>query len=325
MHPCANHVSPSKAPAVKFEQDGQQDNDFSGQSHVLGENLPWELADTYALVLAAARIDYRFRRSGWGWSLEVAAAEADQAVEEIDRFQRENPPHQEVAEPRTTVKTLSGVLVALVLMAFHLVTTHEGAHEQFIVQAGADAQRILAGEYWRTITALTLHGDSRHLAGNMLAIAVFGTLLCKRVGTGAAWLLIVLAGAGGNLINAWMHQTGHLSIGASTAVFGAVGLLGGVRLPHGMLKSSLGQSFSWLAMTRTWLLPLGAALGLLAMLGSDVQTDLGAHLFGCLCGLFLGAGYGLRFPNLLDEGPQLLLLLLAILLVMGSWWRIGTH
>lgn len=309
---------------MRSEQGGPRDADSSGQPHVLGKNLPWELADTYALVLAAARIDYRFRRSGWGWSLEVAAAEARQAVEEIERYKHENPPQQEAPESTTTVKTLSGALAALILLAFHLAATHEGAHEQFILQAGADARRILAGEYWRTITALTLHGDAKHLAGNMLAIAVFGTLLCRRIGTGAAWLLIVLAGAGGNLLNAWTHQAGHLSIGASTAVFGAVGLLGGIQLPRGAGDFRSGRSFSRAALLRNWLLPLGAALGLLAMLGSDAQTDLGAHLFGCLCGLLLGAVYAVRFPERLDEGPQLLLLLAAILLVTGCWWLAGT-
>lgn len=301
------------------------DGGFQDQAHVLGENLSWEEADAHALVLASARIHYRFRRSGWGWSLEVAAADAAQAQAEIERFQRENPPVQDSSASSPAASgTMTGIVAALVLLSFHVVTTRHGAHEVFILQAGASAEHILNGEYWRTITALTLHSDVKHLAGNMLAIAVFGTLLCKRIGHGAAWLLIVLAGAGGNLLNAWLHQGHHLSVGASTAVFGAVGLLGGIRLPLGTREAVHGGAATWRSLVKAWVLPLGAALGLLAMLGSDAQTDLGAHLFGCLSGLFLGALYASRFSRPLEEGTQMLLMFAALTLVGWSWWRVGT-
>lgn len=259
--------------------------------------------------------------------MEVAAADAARAQAEIERFHHENPPVQgggeSAASPAGANRTMTGIMAALVLLSFHVATTRHGAHEMFILQAGASAEHILNGEYWRTVTALTLHGDVKHLAGNMLAIAVFGTLLCQRIGHGAAWLLIVLAGAGGNLLNAWLHQSHHLSIGASTAVFGAVGLLGGIRLPSGMREAAHGGAQARRSLARAWLLPLGAALGLLAVLGSDAQTDLGAHLFGCLSGLFLGGLYASRFPRPLDEGTQMLLLLTALALVGGSWWRVG--
>ena len=40
---------------------------------------------------------------------------------------------------------------------------------------------------------------------------------------------------------------------------------------------------------RNWTLPLAAALGLLALLGaSGENTDIGAHLFGFISGIWLG-------------------------------------
>ncbi|TVQ96429.1 MAG: rhomboid family intramembrane serine protease [Desulfovibrionales bacterium] len=299
--------------------------DAQDEPHALWENLSSQQADRYALVLAAAGIPYRFRRSGWGWTLEVLERDAPRAALEIEQFNLENPlleDHRQLASQSSPPAplTLTGVAAALLLLVFHLVTSRDGAHEAMIMEAGAHAARILDGEYWRTVTALTLHADARHLAGNMLGIAVFGTLVCRRVGVGAAWLLIVLAGAGGNLLNAWLHQTGFISIGASTAVFAAVGLLGGVRVfPMEGTRGSAGTEQSGF---RAWLLPMGAALGLLAMLGSDVQTDIGAHLMGCVVGFALGVGYSLVVPSQPGEARQNHLLLAALALVAGSWWLV---
>ena len=102
--------------------------------------------------------------------------------------------------------------------------------------------------------------------------------LCRLLGSGRAWFLVLCTGALGNLLNALVQSPDHRSIGASTAVFGAVGLLATINMLH--FRSIL---------RHRWPLPLAAALGLLALLGaSGHNTDIGAHLFGFISGIGLG-------------------------------------
>src|SRR5437763_159481 len=82
-----------------------------------------------------------------------------------------------------------------------------------------------ADEWWRAVTALTLHVDVVHVAGNALAVAVLLPPLVQRFGAGAALWLLLLAGALGNVLAAMTHDPRHLAVGASTAAFGAVGVL----------------------------------------------------------------------------------------------------
>ena len=103
------------------------------------------------------------------------------------------------------------------------------------------------------------------------------------------WLLILASGISGNLINAYVYGYGHNSIGASTAVFGALGLLSSYQF----LKKTQTPSTRFQA-----LLPLGAGLALLAFLGSSSHTDIMAHLFGFLSGVLIGFVYYwfIRYP-----------------------------
>ena len=118
-----------------------------------------------------------------------------------------------------------------------------------------------------------------HLAGNCLIGGLVIHLLCKVLGYGSGWLLLLLAGAGGNLLNVALRQGPHFSVGLSTSVFAAIGILTGLQIVRFRTRS-----------LRECLLPLGAGAGLLAFLGSEgVRTDLGAHLFGFLVGIGCGA------------------------------------
>jgi membrane associated rhomboid family serine protease len=172
--------------------------------------------------------------------------------------------------------------------------------------------RVREGEWWRLLTALTLHADLQHLLGNLAIGGIFILLLCRQLGSGLAWVLLLGAGTLGNLINAFLQPLTHNSVGASTAVFGAVGVFAAtsvVRYRHHL--------------SRRWPLPVAAALSLLAVLGSEGKnTDLGAHLFGLLAGGALGVtaeqlmiryGYPGRRLNLL-------LALFSVVLVVTAWY-----
>ena len=103
-------------------------------------------------------------------------------------------------------------------------------------------------------------------------------LLCRELGSGLAWSLLLAAGALGNLVNAFVQRSSHSSLGASTAVFGAVGILAAISLVR--YREQLRQR---------WPLPVASALALLAVLGTEGRnTDLGAHLFGFVYGVCLG-------------------------------------
>ena len=125
--------------------------------------------------------------------------------------------------------SLSGLFVSLLLFTVHAAVVTSSAPGDYITQFGANARRIMGGEAYRCVTALLLHADGAHLAGNMVALVLFGDVLCQIAGVGVTWMMILVCGTLGNLINAAFHETGHLSIGASTSVFGAVGMLCAIR------------------------------------------------------------------------------------------------
>jgi membrane associated rhomboid family serine protease len=144
------------------------------------------------------------------------------------------------------------------------------------------------------LTALTLHKDLAHALGNTLIGGLFLASLSGRVGVGVALAGALLSGAVGNLADAIHHQTGHNSIGASTAVFGVVGLLCGIEAWRRQ-RVALPWRGAWV--------PIGAGAALLAMLGSGGgEVDFGAHVYGLLAGM--GIGF-LLAPRVSPEPPEL--------------------
>jgi rhomboid protease GluP len=160
---------------------------------------------------------------------------------------------------------------------------------QWFERGSADADRILQGELWRTVTALSLHANLAHALSNAIGITVFLGALSSILGPGLSSALVLLAGAGGNLANALIYGSSHVSIGASTSVFGAVGMLGGLGLARrGQRK---------VPRRRAWV-PVAAALALLAMLGTGGErVDVLAHLFGFLFGGVLGLLFAFVAPS----------------------------
>jgi membrane associated rhomboid family serine protease len=270
------------------------------------------LADEWALVLASAGIEARIRPTGHGFGLEVASEDASRAATVLETWQAENPPPPRVRPwPLWTGDVSAGLLVPLLLAGFFWWTGPRNPAVAWFAAGSADAARILAGEWWRTVTALTLHADAAHAAGNALTGALFLTAACRLLGPGAALSLALAAGAGGNAVNAWVHGDGHVSVGASTAVFGAVGLLGGAGVVRRRRLGTTGR--------HAWV-PVAASVGLLAMLGaSGDDVDIWAHLFGLASGAVLGLAAAATSPGPAPAAVQWLFGLGGAGLVLYCW------
>jgi membrane associated rhomboid family serine protease len=251
------------------------------------------LAEEWELVLLAQHLSPNLRRTPDGIALCVAQAELSRALAGLAAYERENQRKAlERIEPMASGSCFAGVAVASLLLGFYFATVQWLPTMSWFERGSADAQRILEGELWRTVTALTLHADIGHALSNAVVVGLFFSALSSMVGAGLGAALILLAGAGGNLANAFLHGSPHDSVGASTAVFGAVGLLASL----GLIRRRR-QPFS---RRRAWL-PVAAALALLGMLGSGGQrVDIWAHLFGLLVGALLGvivARFALAAPG----------------------------
>lgn len=145
-----------------------------------------------------------------------------------------------------------------------------------------------AHEWWRPMTALFLHADLSHLFGNILFGCLFAPLVARMIGGGLGWALILAAGVAGNLLTSRLHfPEPYTALGASTAVFGALGILTG----GGVLLAFLTpERAPWARV----ILPLGGGVALLGWLGvGGAGTDVLGHAAGFVSGLVLG-GIALR-------------------------------
>ncbi len=279
---------------------------------ILCESLTQDQANTYGLVLASGGLPYSMVRSGSGWEIwvdETIHARALDLVAEYDAENSQQPPlDAQTAQEHN--KTYTGIWVSLFLLACNMAVNMFGGIGKIAGQYGASAFDILNGDVYRTVTSLMLHADTPHLVGNMAGIAIFGTWVCNITGAGVGWLVILLTGILGNLANAALFQYGHNSIGASTAVFGAVGFLAAYQLDR-KIKVVDQRKKAWL--------PLAGGLALLAFLGTGIHSDLTAHLFGFLAGIFLGLVYAMVLHRLLKKKHQTYCMAATIGIVIFSW------
>jgi membrane associated rhomboid family serine protease len=238
------------------------------------EMPPKECADC-AFLLDAIGIPYERRTTATGASLWVLPEHHARAARELGAFLRENrrPAQPPVVWPRHPHALYGVIGYALVQVVATLATVSYAFDKNWVSNGALDAGFLGRGEWWRVLTALTLHADMPHLLSNL----VFGGLF----GPGLAWLLIV-AGAGlAYGIDALLHPPQHYLLGASTAVFTSLGLI---------------ASYGWRRHLRNWTpwmrnaSPLLAGFALLAFTGTGGEnTDILAHFAGFAVGAATGA------------------------------------
>ena len=277
-----------------------------------------------ALVLLAVGIESVVTFAGARFILWVSEGDAPRALAHLRQYESENRPAPPPPPPRPLypnawagclgyVFCLMGVAYALSaglvrLDAFDVGDLH--------------AARVQSGQLWRAWTALTLHLDGAHLAANLGAGVWFGYLAARQIGVGSAWFLIVSGAALANLFEGCFASPDHASVGASTAVFTALGLMSAYSWRE---RFQLPQRWA-----RRWG-PLIAGVILLGWTGSGGSSEEGGsagaenvdiigHIAGFVVGIMLGATAALPWwRRLLDRVPQWLAGAAALASIMIAW------
>jgi len=292
------------------------------------------IAEEHALVLEAVGIVSGNAFAFGQYVLLVPAEDAARARLELDRYVRENrvgPPHAAAPEPLRR-SAGSALVYAAVLVAMD-AAQRRGAFGIDWWSAGvASARLIEGGALWRSVTALCLHADGLHLASNLAFGAFFGVMLAQSAGFGVAWLAFVLTGGIGNGLNAFLQSPSHSAIGASTGVFGMLG----VQVAHDWVR----RRELHYNLFRRWA-PIAIGAALLAWLGGDgrqidpnalpksinelnvelPRIDVWAHVLGFATGLSLGGVFGWSRPRIRWTTPvQIALAATAGGIVLWAWW-----
>jgi membrane associated rhomboid family serine protease len=279
-----------------------------------------KVVDEWALVLLTQGISASVRRTRAGFALSVQPRDSERAAAALaahdrekwgEAREKEEEGEEKEEEAAGSGYLLAGLAVPLALLVFFFVTGPRNPGVHWFARGSADAERIVNGDLWRTVTALTLHADFLHVMVNAITGAIFLSACFRLLGVGLGGALVLLAGAGGNLANAVLHGGLHNAVGASTAVFGALGALGGL----GVVRRRRTEARS----RRAWV-PFAAGLALLAWIGTAGQrVDLWAHLCGFLLGSLLGIFAGIAVFRPPGARVQWALGAAAVATVLWSW------
>jgi len=137
---------------------------------------------------------------------------------------------------------------------------------------------VAAGEWWRLLSSVFLHGGLLHLGMNCWALLAVGPLVEEMYGARKALVMYVLTGVGGSMAScAWRAGTLGSGVGASGALFGMIGvaLVWGYRRGGALGAGVRAQMAQW------------AMYGLI--MGFLFRFDNAAHLGGFVTGAVLAA------------------------------------
>ncbi|MBV9477055.1 MAG: rhomboid family intramembrane serine protease [Acidobacteria bacterium] len=191
--------------------------------------------------------------------------------------------------PRRRRRTPAALFLICAILAGFAIEILTGAWrngERLALLGATIPEAVRAGQYWRLVTAMFLHGDGTvggdllHLAVNLFALYQLGPLYELMFGTRRFLIIYFSAGIVASLTSV-LHNAGA-SVGASGAIFGILGafissILRSPRWRHDRMgRSIVKQCIFW------------AALNLIVV-SRFPQIDNAAHIGGLVAGLLLGA------------------------------------
>lgn len=265
-------------------------------------------------MLQSMQIDSHVTEYEGRYYLLIEEQLAEKAYTQLRHYVAENTPELRIERPLLPLSKgyIGAYVYAIILLLIGLLQSTHAFNLEWEAIGLADSLKIEYGQWWRSITALTLHADMAHMAGNIGFGVLFGLLVSQHIGSAAAWWMILLSGAAGNALNAYLYQSLHMSLGASTMVFAALGILGVFALNNKSTYQQRGM--------RRWL-PFISTAALLALTGTaGEKTDVLAHLSGYICGVASGVFWlAIGKPQIVAKKQQRLFALASIVTLLMGW------
>jgi rhomboid protease GluP len=243
---------------------------------------PRALGREYSLVLEARAIDHEVLETNGTWLLTVIPSLEARALDELTRYAVEQstprPQSRFVAAFKGTGFGVAAYASVLLFTAYCAGLNLFGKdwYAAGVIDAGPARQ-----EWWRALTALTLHADPAHLFSNLFFGALVGVAASRLLGSGIAWFAALFAGACANYLEMWIAPGSHRALGASTAVFAALGVVAGLAWTE-RLGFRERHWYRWA--------PLIAGVCLLTLFGAGGEhVDVLGHFLGFVFGTLAGS------------------------------------
>ncbi len=197
--------------------------------------------------------------------------------EQFNDYPSSPPPVQPIAVNQQLVTPVVGYITLAATVVIYVLQMGS----QFLLGYDLPAilgmkinEYILAGQLWRFVTPMFLHGSILHIGFNMYALVIIGLPLERRFGH-VRFLLLYLSGAfAGNVFSFLL--TDNPSLGASTAIFGLLGAEAVFLYRH---RDLFGRQ------ARAALVNIAQVAGINFLIGLSPGIDNWGHLGGLLGGL----------------------------------------
>lgn len=215
---------------------------------------------------------------------------------------------------RLSQAKVTSTLMIINIIVFVLMTLNGGSQSiENLIKFGANSKILVAqGQWWRLFTASFIHIGFFHILFNMYFFYSLGPLFERLFGSVNFLIIYLIAGVFGNLLSFAFGSPYTVSAGASTSLYGMLGLAIGMMATYknDEIIRSFGASFISVVV-------INVVYSLLAP-GVGVYGHLGGFIAG-----FLLAGI---FPILGRElqSPRRLVSALVLLGASFALYRIGT-
>lgn len=265
------------------------------------------------LILAAFGIPCKFIFLNGHLTIYLPPLLKDKALYEIKAFYKEESeikagpglhayPHAWLSLP------FMGMFLLWHIFYLYEPVVHKAGFENltWIKLGSLDHVKVLLYHQWyRIITALTLHSDMAHLVANLFFGSFFLYLTARKIGYGLAVFCAAISSIAGNFTSIFLHRFPVSSIGASTFVFSIIGIFCLVNS-----EKSTNKIF----------INLATAIGLLALLGTQGNhVDFPAHIAGMGFGVLCGYVVGVLKIFCLPEWAQLILYNISVIIFILAW------